>query len=165
MTMILQLRSQLAGAAMPEVLEPSWTPLPMGEMPVVEQVVPGYLAQARDAVASHPHNPLAHARLAQAAQANLQEEEAVEAAGRALDLGLDQSESPAVHAAILVLATQDRRAELARLLDDPRSACLAVGIRLYAAVAAGQRAAALSLLSDPRTAAAPSASRALDGML
>lgn len=153
MTMILQLRSQLAGAAVPEVLEPSWTPLPMGDVLVAEQPVPGYLARARDAVASHPHNALAYARLAQAAQANLLEGEALDAATHALDLALDQGQSPAAHAAISVLATQGRRVELGRLLDDPRSTRLPVGIRSYAAVAAGQTVAAHTLLSDPHTAA------------
>jgi tetratricopeptide (TPR) repeat protein len=156
MTMILNLPTQLAGGARLQMLQPSWSSphtlsgasdasldVPKGETPH------GYLLRARQALDANPHNPLAQARLAQAAQAAGESEEAVEAARRALELALEDQHIPAAHAGIIVLEAHGLGSELARLLDDPRAGHLPVNLRLRAAVAAGEHAAALSIISDP----------------
>lgn len=152
MTMILQLPTQLAGATALKPLEPSWTLAPVQQTSTAEDILPGFLLRARDAVVSHPHNAIAYARLAQAAQANNRAQEAVDAARRGLDLGLDQQQPAVVYAAMLVLIAYAHHAELARLLDDRRCGFLPLSLRLRAAVAAGEHTAALSILSDPQSA-------------
>jgi tetratricopeptide (TPR) repeat protein len=152
MTMIGNLQQQLAGAAGLKIFQPNWTPVPRDQERPVEEQLPGYLLRARAAVKAHPHNPLAHARLAQAAQASEQHDEALDAARRAIELGLDAGEHSVVHAAISVLEADGHGRELAPLLDDRRSAQLPTNLRLRAAIAAGEHAAAISLESDPQAA-------------
>ncbi len=152
MTTMLPAPPRLAGAGAAEALSPS-LPATAAPQPLDgEPVSPGYLLQARKALAANPHLALAHARLAQAAQAAGFADEALEAARSALQLGLDQGTGAAVHAALVVLAAFGQDAELAKLIDDRRTASLPVSLRLYAAVAAGQHTAAIGLLNDPLTA-------------
>jgi tetratricopeptide (TPR) repeat protein len=148
MAMIHELPDQLAGAAALKLLEPSWVPVQMPQEIPAEEGPPVYLLRAREAVAAYPHNALAYARLAQAAQAGNEMEEAIEAARRGLDLGLDQRQPAAVHATLLVLAASGHGADLVRLLDDRRCEFLPLGLRLRAAVLAKEHRAALSILSD-----------------
>lgn len=157
MTMIGNLPPQLAGAAGLKIIRPNWTPTVWAQERAPEEQLPGYLVRARAAVTAHPHNALAHARLAQAAQAGDQIEEAVEAARRAMDLALDGEEPASVHAAMAVLEAQGHGAELASLLDERRSARLPMSLRLRAAIAAGEHTAAISILSDPDAAGQVSA--------
>lgn len=158
MTMIRNLPAQLAGGARLQMLEPSWsgghapTEAPDVSPDVTGSEAPhGYLLRARKALQANPNSPLAQARLAQAAQAAGYREEAVDAARGALELGLEGKHIPAAHAAMIVLQAYGLGSELARLLDDPRAAHLPVSLRLRAAVAAGEHAAALSILDDPRS--------------
>ena len=152
MTMIGNLHPQLAGAAGLKIFQPNWTPAPLHQERPAEEQLPGYLLRARAAVTTHPHNSLAYARLAQAAQASDQVEEALQAARRAMDLGLDAEEPSAVHAALAVLEAHGHGSELAPLLDDRRSGQLPTNLRLRAAIAGGEHAAAISILSDPQAA-------------
>jgi len=149
MTTMLASSPPLAGARHVEALSPS-LPVAIAPDAIVEKPpTPGYLLRARKAAVAHPHTALAQARLAQAAQAAGLQEEALEAARDALQLGLDQGTHGAVHAAMVVLAAGGQEAELAKLLDDRRGTDLPVSLRLYAAIAAGQHGAAIGLLSDP----------------
>jgi len=163
-TMILNLPPQLAGGARLQILEPSWSsPHTLSGTPDASLDVPGggtphgYLLRARRALDANSHSPLAYARLAQAAQAAGESEEAVKAARRALELALEDQHVPAAHAGIIVLEAHGLGSELARLMDDPRAGHLPVNLRLRAAIAAGEHAAALSILADPRSMSASSA--------
>jgi Flp pilus assembly protein TadD len=149
--MIGNLPPQLAGAAGLKIFQPTWMPAALDQEDPVEQP-PGYLLRARAAATAHPYNPVAHARLAQAAQAGGQVEEAIQAARRALDLGLDERDPSSVHAAVVVLEAHESGSELAPLLDDQRNGWLPMNLRLRAAIAAGEHAAAISILSDPQAA-------------
>jgi Flp pilus assembly protein TadD len=151
MTLIGNLQPHLAGAADLKTFQPTWMPVAHDWVGGVEEQLPGYLLRARAAVKAHPHVALAHARLAQAAQADGRGEEAIKAARRALELALGESDQASVYAAMAVLETEGRGSELAPLLDDRRSERLSVNIRLRAAIAAGDHAAAISVLSDPQS--------------
>jgi tetratricopeptide (TPR) repeat protein len=152
MTMIGTLHPQLAGAAGLKIFQPNWTPAPLHQERPAEEQLPGYLLRARAAVTAHPHNSLAYARLAQAAQASDELEEALRAARRAIELGLDAGDPSSVHAALAVLEAHGQGAELAGLLDDQRSIRLPLNLRLRAAIAAGEYAAAIGILSDAQAA-------------
>jgi tetratricopeptide (TPR) repeat protein len=164
MTMIRNLPAQLAGGARLQMLEPSWsggyapTEAPNISRDLAGDEAPhGYLLRARKALQANPSSPLAQARLAQAAQAAGEREEAVDAARGALELALEGKHIPAAHAALVVLQAHGLGGELARLLDDPRVVHLPASLRLRAAVAAGEHAAALSILADPRSVSENSA--------
>lgn len=155
MTMILNLPPQLAGGARLQTLDPSWnhppTPPTTSETTFDPSEGPSCnssLRLARDAAKQHPQNPLAHARLAQAAQAAGEIEEATGAARRALTLALDTANAPAAHAAITVLNATGHGDELTVLVDDPRAAHLPQTLRAGAAIAAGELSAALGVLTD-----------------
>jgi tetratricopeptide (TPR) repeat protein len=153
MTMILNLPPQLAGGARLQTLDPSWSPphIPSQSAPDTPEpeITHGFLVRAVDAVNGNPYSALAYARLAQAAQAANEMAQALQAAERALELALDERHVPAAHAAIAVLEAYGKDRDLARLLDDPRATVLPVNLRLRAALAAGEQAAALSILTDP----------------
>ena len=107
--------------------------------------VPGFLTQARVAVELRPDNPLALARLAQAAQAAGYTTDAVEYARKAMDAGLDASQPGAVHAAMTILAACGQARDAAMLIDDPRASRVPVAVRVRAAAAAGEFDAAQRL--------------------
>jgi tetratricopeptide (TPR) repeat protein len=164
MTMIRNLPAQLAGGARLQMLEPSWSAgyATTGAPDISPDVAGGaashgYLLRARKHLQANPNSPLAQARLAQAAHAAGEREEAVEAARGALELALESKHISAAHAALVVLQAHGLGGELARLLDDPRTVHLPVSLRLRAAVAAGEHAAALSILADPRSVSENSA--------
>ncbi|HEY2436467.1 MAG TPA: hypothetical protein VGH93_04750, partial [Solirubrobacteraceae bacterium] len=163
MTMILNLPPQLAGGARLQTLDPSWNPPPPPPTTPETTFAPpegpscnSSLRHARDAARQHPENALAHARLAQAAQAAREIEEATAAARRALALALDTANVPAVHAAITVLEATGQGDDLTALLDDPRAERLPQTLRARAAVAAGELSPALELLTDPSNTASDS---------
>jgi len=99
---------------------------------------PNFLRRARLIADEHPQSAVALARFAQAAQSVGDVTTATEHARRALDLGLDQAEFGAIHAAMTLLSSYAQTQPLVSLVDDPRAQTVPVATRVRAAVAAGE---------------------------
>lgn len=113
---------------------------------------PSFLLRARGVADRNPNSAIAWAQRAQAAQAAGEGDEAVEAASRAIDLGVAQASAPATYAGIVVLSAYDRASVLRTVLDDPRSAELPPLVPLRAATELRDLETALRLVSGQTNA-------------
>jgi tetratricopeptide (TPR) repeat protein len=151
MTLTLNLPDHLAAPREAQTAPPSeWGAAPPPHLSPAAGVggTPSFLLHARTAADAHPESAIAWARLAQAAQAAGQHDEAIGSAQRALALGIAQGAAPAVHAAVIVLGTYDDCESLQTLLEDPRALELPAAIRVRAALEVGATEAAVDLLGD-----------------
>ncbi|MDA0178792.1 tetratricopeptide repeat protein [Solirubrobacter phytolaccae] len=95
---------------------------------------PSHLVEARRLVDRHPDSAIAWARLAQSAQASADIEQSLDAAGKALAMGISQLSRPAIHAAVTVLASYGRTETVFQALQSHGANSIPNDLRLWMAI-------------------------------
>lgn len=114
---------------------------------------PSHLMRARQLVGRHPDAAIAWARLAQSAQATADVEEAIDAATKALAMGVSQVSRPAIHAASTVLASYGDTDTIVQTLRSPGADSIPVELRLWMALEANDDDCVDRALSDASSTA------------